>query len=76
MRELDQIDLLVLCAEAVGAVHGFDLIRWDIGLDEHGLPMLERVRERFEHPSFHWWVKKNASEISREFARRQRDKLQ
>lgn len=55
MRELDEGDLLVLCANALELHEAFDLMAWFIRYPAPPIAIL--------HPSIQWWVKANAPQV-------------
>jgi hypothetical protein len=60
VRDLDETDLLVICANALPLAQAYALMGWWIYPDPFRLLM---------HPSVQWWVVKNASAVQRMLAK-------
>lgn len=54
MRELDEVDLLVLCANALELHEALDLMKWYTFAEFTIL----------NHPSMKWWIKINAAQVA------------
>lgn len=67
MRDLDDIDLLVLALRGLEPREALDLIRWNIGWAANGLPHIDGYKAHMGHPSFEWWLRKDhgANKIAR-----------
>lgn len=64
MRELDDIDLLVICAEAVTEPQGVNLVSWTTQC-YLSAGLHNEIARLIRHPSFDWFAKRHAAFVSR-----------
>jgi hypothetical protein len=55
VRDLDDIDLLVICAEAESVPRGANLLSWWLQGDHP---------RDIAHPSIQWWARRHAHELA------------